>query len=190
VRRIVFALRVLVLALAPLACGFLGGSPGPPASLAAVELGTGTTRYEPLMSEQELDLIMGPQGGYHFIVHARIRDLSPGDPQRPGRPEDPSTTFSVFAEDGHQMDFGYPPYRLGYEPLPPTQGDDGWYALPSGRILQVENEEIPAIYNTPVKLTVTVTDQLGRRASDEVWVVARRGAPADFDPDAGLGDRN
>lgn len=152
-----------------------------------MELGTGTTQFEPLAADQEFDVITGPQGGYHFIVHARIRDLSPGDPLRPGLPEDPSTTFSVFGEDGRQLDLRYPPYRLGYEPIP---GDPGWYALPSGRILQVENQEIPGMYDTRVRLVVTVTDAEGRRAKDEAWVWAKEGVISDFLPDAGQGDRN
>lgn len=148
-----------------------GGPPdaGPDAGGGTVELGTGSAAFEPLAAEQPLDIVAGPQGGYHFIVHARMREMAPGDPTMPGQPTNPSTTFSAFDESGVQIDVMNPPYRLGYEPAP---GVAGAYDLPGGRILQLENAEVPRVAGGRVRITVRVRDAEGRVAEDERWVQA------------------
>src|SRR5688572_10884869 len=166
-----------------------GGIPGP---APVVELGTGSVGFEPMIAEGDLGLVAGPQGGYHFIVHARMKNLAPGDPARPGRPENPSTVFAAFVPDGAggeiQLDMMNPPYRLGYEDL----DGDGWLELPSGRILQMNllPPDVDAFYGSRVRITVTVTDATGRVDTDERYVIARDFALLGADagptpPDAG-----
>lgn len=160
-----------------------GGLPGP---TPVVELGTGSADYQTMTEEQELGLVAGPQGGYHFIVHARMKHLSPGDPARPGRPENPSTVFEAWVPDGtageRQLDVMNPPYRLGYEDL----DGDGWLELPSGRILQMDllAADLAAFYGTRVRIVVRITDSAGRIAEDERHVIARPWT--DPTPDAGV----
>ena len=132
-----------------------------------VELGTGTVSFEALAEGDELEIVPGPQGGFHFHVHARMRGLDPGDPSMPGLLENPSTTFAAFLESGEQIDFMFPPYRLGYIEI-----SDGRYELPSGRLLNIQDEQVPAIYGQRVRLTLTVTDDSGRNAETELTVVA------------------
>lgn len=174
-------------ALAPLFAAAVAasaaGCPTPEGAIDAgatgvAELGTGTTSYVPIVDEQELGLVRGPQGGFHFIVHGRMTGIAPGDPTRPGIPENPTTRFAAYREDGRQIDVQAPPWRGGYE-----AGTDGWYELPSGRILQIENPEVPTLYGTRVRITINVRDAEGHVGADERWVVAR-----DWDellPDAG-----
>ncbi len=174
-----FALVGGVLAGAGPGCGGGGGGHGDgdaerPGD-ADVELGTGTVEFEPLADESHLVLVAGPQGGHHFVVHARMRGLLPGDPTKPGLVGNPATRFTVTDQDGAALDVGMAPYRLGYE----QQGDD--YVLPSGRIIQVQEENVPELYGQRVRIAVEVTDAEDQTASDGRWVVAVHA----FEPDAG-----
>ncbi len=164
-------------------CG--GGGGGKPDSGvtppgAWVELGTGATDFEELAAEGDITLVSGPQGGHHFVVSARMHGLQPGDPSMPGTEQNPSTRFSVWNEAGEQIDVDPPPYRLGYEAV----GDDV-YALPGGHIIQVLEENVPAIRNARVKIRVELEDASGARVTDERWVVAVPDGGLDPGADAG-----
>ena len=157
----------LLLVLA--ACGGDDDGPdsGPPVG-GTVELGTGTISFEEIEPESDLGLVSGPQGGHHFVVHARMTGLVPGDPTSPGEIGNPSTKFTVESEDGERLDIDMAPYRLGYEEL----ADDGVYTLPGGRICQVREDAVEAIDGGRVRLRVVVTDARDRIATDDVWVNA------------------
>src|SRR5687768_3319811 len=94
-----FFLAFVSTAAAASACGDDGGSGDGPPMEGEVELGTGTTEFEPLADESELGLVAGPQGGHHFIVHVRMSGMVPGDPTMPGLIGNPSTRFTVTGED-------------------------------------------------------------------------------------------
>lgn len=144
-----------------------GPDAGPDAMLVesgVIELGTGALDFEPLAAEGELGLVAGPQGGFHFIVHARMHEMAPGDPD--DAPSTPSTRFYAYREDGTQIDLRNPAYRIAYE-----DRGDGWFELPGGRILQIENEFEPGIYGQRVRIRVTIIDNQARYADDERWVV-------------------
>jgi hypothetical protein len=183
--------HVTLVAVVVASCGTSGG--GPDAGPLAIELGTGAEEgFEPIVDGQELGLVTGPQGGFHFLVHARAKGIAPGDPARPGQPDNPRTVFSAFVDDGTQeiqMDLMNPPYRLGYV----TEGE--WQVLPSVRILQLDlaPADVEAFYGTEVKITLRIEDSEGRVGTDERTVIARPycdlhdcgGLP---DGDAGPGD--
>jgi hypothetical protein len=132
---------------------------------ATVELGTGTVDFEPLDDGDGLVVVAGPQGGYHFIVHARATGLVPGDPTMPGIPDNPRTWFSAVL-DGEEIDFEQSPYRLGYEQ------DGDYQVLPSGRILRILNEVVPDIHGQEVVIRVRVEDKEGDTAEDERTILA------------------
>ena len=111
-------LGVLLGAAILTACGDDGGDSNGPGE---VELGSGTIEFESLSADQDLVLISGTQGGYHFIANARIRGLQMGDPDQFGQEDNPITRFAIFDEDGRQIDAMAPPYRLGYR-----LGADNW----------------------------------------------------------------
>jgi hypothetical protein len=154
-------------------------APGIDAGPAVVaEIGTGMFGFERLVEDQALDLIAGPQGGFHFVVHARMRGLTPGDPRQPGLPENPSTFFRALDENGARVDV--PETRqIGYTPDPQV---DGWYALPSGRILLIDNLAARGLYGRPVTIEMQIQDSEGRMAGDSVRITA-----VAFPPDAGPG---
>ncbi len=135
---------------------------GPP----TVEIGTGMFAFEPLVAGQELDLIAGPQGGYHFILHARMRGMKAGDPRRLDGPENPTTLFAVEDASGRRVDI-VEVRNLGYED---SEEPMGWKALPSGRIVRVYNNEVDALYGELVTLIVEVRDIDGRSASNSIQI--------------------
>jgi hypothetical protein len=153
-------------------------APGGDAGAAMAEIGTGMFGFERLVEGQPLDLNAGPQGGFHFVVHARMRGLTPGDPRQPGLPGNPNTFFRALDENGERVDV--PELRqLGYTPDPQVQG---WYALPSGRILLIDNLRARSLYGRPVTIELQIEDSAGRMAGDSVRITA-----VAFPPDAGPG---
>jgi hypothetical protein len=153
-------------------------APGIDAATANAELGTGMFEFERLVDGQPLDLISGPQGGFHFVVHARMRGLTPGDPRQPGLPENPTTFFRVLDENGARVDV--PEVRqLGYTPDPRVSG---WYALPSGRILLIDNAVARSLYGHLVTIELEIRDPAGRMAGDTARITA-----VAYPPDAGPG---
>jgi hypothetical protein len=160
----------------------LAGCPGddPPPGDVEVAVGTGTTAFEPLAEGDPLEVVAGIQGGHHFHVHARMRGLDPGDPTMNGQLSNPQTRFSAFTAAGEQLDLMFPPYRLGYVAL-----GDGSFELPSGRLLVLDDEQVPGLAGQEVRLAVEIIDDSGRRGSAEVNVVAVEGEPPE-DFDAGV----
>ena len=171
--------RLLAVTMVGLLAGCPGGDDDPDANLnVRVELGTGTVDFEPLAADQDLELIAGPQGGHHFIVHARMQGMIPGDPAMPGLIGNPATSFRVFDEGDNQIDVMFPPYKLGYAP---SESDPGWLVLPSGRILQVEESLALGLYGTRVRIDVRITDATTASGLDERWVTVIEGELADGD---------
>ena len=168
-------------------CADDGGGGG----TAIVEVGTGTTEvgtgttidFVELSNDDELGIIAGPQGGHHFKVHARAKNIIPGDPSLPALEANPRTIFQAFTEAGTQIDLRFPPYRLGYR----RTGD--WFVLPSARILLVEEDVISELIGQRMRITVQVTDAAGARGNDERWIVVTEAQIPDSDAgtfDAGV----
>src|SRR5690606_15592460 len=126
-------------------CG--GDGPPDPEGMPEVEIGTGMISFLPLEDGQPLDLVAGPQGGYHFHVHARMRGMAPGDPRDQNAPGNPTTWFRALDDTGARVDI--PEVRqLGY--APPDSNDGGWFTLPSGRILLIQNSAAVTLYDRVV----------------------------------------
>lgn len=141
-----------------------------------LEVGQGNVTFETLPDDEDLILWSGPQGGHHFIIHVRVKDIDPGNWERPGQPGNPITTFSAFDESGRQVDLMVPPYAIGYRDL----GDE-WLYFPSGRFLRTDEIFVPGMWNNRVRVVVEVVDANGVRARDERWIVAIH----EPDPDGG-----
>ena len=61
-----------------------------------VEIGTGEIAFEPLLPGQDLEVIRGPQGGYHFLVSLRTKNIVPGDRGNLGDPTNPTIILDVL----------------------------------------------------------------------------------------------
>jgi len=146
---------------------------GEPVTEFQLEIGTGAAQFEALVEGQELAIIAGPQGGYHFIINARMQGFLPGFPLQPGLLGNPQTRFSIFLENGEQVDIQANPYRLGYQ-----KSLDSWYELPAGRFLRLSDNLIasenllPNIYGQRVRLEVRLRDAKGQETKASQWVVA------------------
>jgi len=128
-----------------------------------VKLGSGTLSFEELSEDPALELIPGPQGGHHFIVHAEATGIWPGDPKKLGEEENPVTLFEAYLENGERLDLELPAYRIGY-----TTGDSGDFHLPSGRILQVYEDRVS--YHEKIRIIVSIRDYSGAVARDQRWI--------------------
>ena len=141
------------------------------------ELGTGISDFVSITDEQELGLVHGPQGGYHFFLDARIQEMQPG---MDGEILTfPGTVFEIFLADGTRIDILQGPLYVAYIADPSVPGA---YVLPLPAAIQIEKETVPAIYDTRVRIALRVWDQEGRVASDERWVVAVPYSGADAGP--------
>ena len=132
----------------------------------AAEVGTGTTAFEPLIERPALQVITGPQGGHHFILNARMIGLVPGDPSTPGAAVNPTTRFAVY-RGGVEIQIAQPDLEVGYR-----DAADGFEALPSGRIVQLEELALEGLDGQPVSVAVQITDSRGECARDDAEVVA------------------
>ena len=144
-------LLMIVMGIGLPGCGS-DGSVGEGAEV-QVEVGTGTLAFEPVTDEQMLPLVAGPQGGHHFFMHARMKGLAPGDPAKSDAPDNPTTLFRVFDEQGMRVDSEVRPYRRGYRP-----GDDSWLELPSGRIIIVAEPLVDTLIGHRVRLRIEIQD--------------------------------
>jgi hypothetical protein len=104
-----------IIVLAALACGCGGDDEpvveGPP----RIELGTGESSFESLSDGDEIEVVLGPQGGFHLVGSARVGGIHPGDPDDLGDPDNPTTTFRVFVGNT-RFDAMASSYTQGLEP--------------------------------------------------------------------------
>ncbi len=140
---------------------------GTPAEGAEVVLGTGDNfAFTAVEDDQPLVLFRGLQGGVHFFVLARISGLTANvDDEEPQAW--PATWFEAYDEGGNKLSLQTCSY-----PTPYSDAGDGTYRLSYVRILQLDNDYIPAIYGQRVRLVVEVLDAEGRYARSERWVIA------------------
>jgi len=137
--------------------GGMGIDAGPDAMVpeARVELGTGTSTFVALPATgAELELVHGPQGGYHVFVTARLYGLEP---------EGLSLTFDAADADtgaavGHRTAIGLVAARVQRE---------GDHYVRAGDILILDDGNPDNVRGHTLDVTVTATEaDTGRSASD------------------------
>ena len=69
-----------------------------PAVPPAIEMGTGEWDWEALEDGQEIDVIQGPQGGFHLLGSVRVAGIAAGTADDLGDPDNPTTRFWVMHE--------------------------------------------------------------------------------------------
>ena len=62
-----------------------------------IVLGTGEIEFEPVADE--IEVIRGPQGGFHLLGSMRSAGVNPGNRERLDAPNNPTTTFRVWFGD-------------------------------------------------------------------------------------------
>jgi hypothetical protein len=159
---------LLVAALSLLGCGtgLRGGEPNdggsePPQSDAGntatvpdLEVGTGTSAFEPLTDGQSVSIIFGPQGGYHVWAALRLK--------KSFAPERVEVHARLLQGSAELSDNGYLLNLV-------DAGDRyEWYGL------QALVPDPAAIDGQPVTVRLEVKDQSGKSASAEVRVVPHK----------------
>ena len=129
----------------------------------------------------ELQFIRGTQSGTFLIVHARIKDLDPGNVDDFLDSRNPMTRFSATLFDGTVVGRGCPSTQ-GYK----ASDDPGYFVRKSFQNLEFLPFEVGRkAFDTTVKLKVEIIDADGKFATDEKDVFCA--APVDWN-DAGPTD--
>lgn len=131
-----------------------------------VELGTGEVEFVPLAEGDELEVVHGPQGGYHFTVSMRVQGIDAGDPSDLDAPNNPITLFQAFL-GGERIDLNAALYRQGIDP----SAEPGVYEM-LGRRLILDIQSDAELDGLECLVDVTVTDADGQELHDERTVVA------------------
>ena len=133
----------------------------------AVELGTGELQFVPLDPGQEIEVIRGPQGGYHLLASVRTHDVDPGDPDNLAAENNPEVQFSVVV-DGVDITLTGA-YRQG---LDAVEAEGGWTHEMVGRfcILDIPDDDVLA--DQSINFSVTLTDAEGRELHDSRELIA------------------
>jgi hypothetical protein len=132
-----------------------------------VEIGTGETEFVPLEDGDEVDIIFGPQGGYHFNTSIRVQGIHPGDPDHLDDPDNPLTVLRAFL-DGEQIDLDASTYKQGIDPVP---GEPGVYQM-IGRRLILDIQSDDELDGRECLIDVTITDRDGVEVHDERTIIA------------------
>lgn len=132
--------------------------PGVDAGPATIELGTGDLEFLSLRDGQDFECILGPQGGYHFLVAMRVDGVEPGNLEDRSDPSNPTTEFTASV-GGVRIDSMDARYVQG---LRPASG--GFEML--NRLLILDIDGCAEINGTEARVEVTVTDAGGVSVSD------------------------
>lgn len=110
-------LSVVLVALATVV-SVAGCADAPPVEDAALELGTGSWRFEPLEDGQEVELVRGAQGGWHVWISVRVKGMQgeppplrltvqPADESRAAATSEVLLPFDPPRDDGWRQLVGY-----------------------------------------------------------------------------------
>lgn len=94
-----------------------------------VELGTGTSSFVPLEPEAPLDLVYGPQGGWHVDVAIRCDGV------------DPEGALLTYAAEGPEGDFLHYPVTATLMPALVFDTDTGWERLGDRIVFDIDQPE-------------------------------------------------
>lgn len=145
-----------------------GGMPEGAVLEGVIEIGTGSDQMSLLSPEQELPLIHGIQGSFHFEIRTRIEGMDGGEPGDTDPHHTPSTLFSAYDESGERLNDDEEEKECGFR-LAYAAGDE-YRELPWIRPLIMGIESRPSD-GQRVRIVAEILDQSGRYASNEIWIV-------------------
>lgn len=154
----------LVVLLALPACG--GGDDVADAGPAVAELGTGIDGFEPITNGQDLFVVQGPQGGYHFFGSVTATGVEPGNPDDLSDPRNPNTVFRVFRGDA-RVDLDASDFTQGLRPVAGTGG-----VGMVGRLVILDITDDAQLDGVEVRIEVEIRDVNGATARDQRTVIA------------------
>ena len=141
-----------------LACGEETQEPPPLDGI----IGAGEWEWENLEDQEEVAVILGPQGGYHLLGSVRVSGLEAGDADNLSEPNNPTTSFYVWV-DGQNLTPGAR-YVQGLDPV--SSEVEGYTHEMIGRfaILDIDSDE--ELDGVELTFEVVVEDVHGKMVSD------------------------
>jgi len=133
------AVLLLTVSLLAAACDPSASTCGDDNPEPEIELGTGELEFVPIDDGDSIQLVLGPQGGFHLLGSLRVRGMPTGDPDNLEDPENPTGQFEVLFGETDLIISS--PFTQGLDPIEDCEG--GWAAEKVGRfaILDVEDDE-------------------------------------------------
>lgn len=131
-----------------------------------IELGTGELEFEPMVDGQDLEFILGPQGGYHFLASMRVTGVDPGTRTDLTDPRNPTTEFQAWVGDT-RVDLRASSYTQGLD----RRADGEGYEM-IGRLLILDITGNSDLANMNTRIVVTVRDADGIMLEDERMIRA------------------
>jgi hypothetical protein len=131
------------------------------------ELGTGEVAFETLTGGQELFVIQGPQGGFHFLGAVRAWGIEHGNPEMLADPDNPTTEFRVFRA-GARIDLMASRYVQGLRAVGGRR--DLCEMINRLVILDITSDDV--LDGVEVEMEVTITDVDGVVVTDRRPIVA------------------
>ena len=148
---------VALLAALPGGCA----GPGEPAA----QLGSGELEWE-AVDDDELEIIQGPQGGFHLLGSVRVAGIEAGDAEDLENPNNPTTRFDVEHDGASILLTGEFTQGLERTPL----GTETWTHEVIGRFAILDIEDDDELHGERVNFSVEVTDVHGVTVSDALDV--------------------
>lgn len=130
-----------------------------------LELGAGLDGYAQLQDSDDVEIVLGPQGGYMIALALQAGGVDGGDPTDPTVPDNPRSTFQAFLP-GEPDPIGSITVALGLTPV-----DDEVLELHG--VWLIFNPQLPseAYFDQEIKVSVDVVDSRGQ-LRDEAQVLA------------------
>jgi hypothetical protein len=167
--------KLVLLALAAVACGAGEDGAAPDAAPAEVEIGSSVDGFQPLADGGPLLLYRGPQGGYHVYLGVRVRGMVPGAPGEPPRQclqdqrgASPCVDFEVLDLDTGRVVDAYAPLRL---PLTASAEVPGSYELVPPRLVVLAIGSFDELEGHRLQVTAVVDDEAGVHVEEVVQAV-------------------
>jgi hypothetical protein len=146
----------------------LGGCAAP--GDADVLLGTGEAEWVPLHDGDEIEVVFGPQGGFHVLGAIRIAGLDAGNPDLLGDPRNPTVAFDFAVGDESLLLSGS--FTQGIERAPEDAAPFTHELVGRRVILDIDDED--PLIGEEATLDVTVADVDGASASCSLRLVAAK----------------
>ncbi|MEE2751661.1 MAG: hypothetical protein VX519_09540 [Myxococcota bacterium] len=132
------------------------------------KIGTGEWEWAELSDGAEIEVIQGPQGGFHLLGSVRVAGIESGDPESLGDADNPTSTFQVWVE-------GVPlaPSAVYVQGLEPILGEGAPFSHEMvGRfaILDIESDDV--LDGVSVEFEVEVVDVEGVVVQDSRSLLA------------------
>lgn len=129
-------------------------------------LGSGEIEFEPVADGAVLQIIQGPQNGFHVLGSLLVKGLEAGDPRDLSSTSNPTMTFDVLHEGNSVILIE--PFTQGLDEAPSLETP--WSHQLVGRFVAMDIAADDELDGEVVTITARVDDVNGLSVTDEVTV--------------------